>query len=574
MRRAEYPLWFLHPLCAAITLAGCSTGPNVELRAAVDRADYPAARDILYPTLEKTDKDDRNYILNRMRLGMVELADGRPRDAEPVFSDTFDLLRRQGINDDKTVAATVLGEDGVIYWKGEPFEQALAFTYIAANMAMLGEWDNARAAAQASLFRLRDFGESKDARGSQSKSPEQVAQEAIRREQRSEGGMEDYLDKGYTPIKTNFALGYLMCAVSNLALAGADPDRRSEAQDNFREACDLAPDLKPVADALLDGSANTLLLVDYGSGPEKVAYGPDGSLSKFQPRTPSDRRRLLVSLNKFTPQPFAAACDVNAMARDHLWNSFEDVRRVKSFIGDSLLIGGTAVALTAENKEETQSLIGLGMILGGALLKSTSHADLRHCEIFPQRTYAAAITVAFPGSLMELAVENDPSSRLAVEGVSPPSTGSLQLIYIRLPVGTQQSWQSAGQVRYSNDLQDTTLPGADLPFILGGRCTRSPTIETLARYQKSGYLTDWTVADLENLYRAEGIYWDADDPASRNRNHVLEGGTTLVPPAPGTTGYARTFNQDHPAYQPRSREGKELAASLRIRQPAAQGDSR
>lgn len=84
------------------------------------------------------------------------------------------------------------------------------------------------------------------------------------------------------------------------------------------------------------------------------------------------------------------------MARDHLWNSFEDVHKVKSFIGDSLLIGGTAVAFSAENKEETQSLIGLGMILGGALLKSTSHADLRHCEIFPQRTYAAAITVAFP----------------------------------------------------------------------------------------------------------------------------------------------------------------------------------
>lgn len=83
--------------------------------------------------------------------------------------------------------------------------------------------------------------------------------------------------------------------VSNLALAGSDPDRRSEAQDNFREAW-TRTDLKPVADALLDGSANTLLLVDYGSGPEKVAYGPDGSLSKF--RHPARRPTVAACLSR------------------------------------------------------------------------------------------------------------------------------------------------------------------------------------------------------------------------------------------------------------------------------------
>jgi hypothetical protein len=37
---------------------------------------------------------------------------------------------------------------------------------------------------------------------------------------------------------------------------------------------------------------------------------------------------------------FSQACDVNEMAMDHMWQSFEDARRAKSYIGTALLAAG------------------------------------------------------------------------------------------------------------------------------------------------------------------------------------------------------------------------------------------
>ncbi len=89
--------------------------------------------------------DERDYLLDRLELAIVLLADGYPHVAEPIFARIYDILRTQGINQDKTVASVVLNED-VKFWKGEPFEQALAMHYIGLNHATTGGWDNLRAA--------------------------------------------------------------------------------------------------------------------------------------------------------------------------------------------------------------------------------------------------------------------------------------------------------------------------------------------------------------------------------------------------------------------------------------------
>lgn len=145
--------------CAGLfALAGCQE--RVVVLNDVCQGCYGEARGKLVPTLSQ-DVKDRSYTIDRMRLGISELADGLPDSAETTMNETYYLLRTQGLNADKTVEAVVVNE-GVKRWKGEPFEQALMYCFIAVQKAMRGEWDNARAAASNSLFMLKDFSEQEE----------------------------------------------------------------------------------------------------------------------------------------------------------------------------------------------------------------------------------------------------------------------------------------------------------------------------------------------------------------------------------------------------------------------------
>src|SRR6185369_8080879 len=199
--------------------------------------------------------------------------------AEEVANQTFRLLRTQGLNADRTTASIVLNED-IKIWKGEPFEQALSYTYIAIQKAELGQWDNARAAANASLFLLKDFGHNE--RGQEMTNIE-VARRAAEQDARSNGAGDRYINKGYTPIKTNFVLGYLLSGLANKALGRTD-----EANDNFNEAVVVNASLKPLANNLAKGTYNTVFIVDFGRGPTKTASGPDKAFASFVPNTRSD----------------------------------------------------------------------------------------------------------------------------------------------------------------------------------------------------------------------------------------------------------------------------------------------
>jgi hypothetical protein len=549
----------------------------------VDRGEYGRAAARVAEGLTG-DRGDREYLLERMRLGWALLADGRPAAAEPVMSRVFEVLRTQGINDDRTAAAAVFGEGGVIYWKGEPFEQALMFHAIAMQKGLLGEWDNARAAAQASLFLLKDFGENE--RGGR-RTKEEIGEEAIRRAEREgdESAFEEYLDKGYTPVKTDFALGYFMGGVANLAmyLDGGDPARRDEAGDYFREAFTLVPGVRAVADELMSGRANTVFVVDYGPGPEKVRYGPDDSLARFEPRLASDARALVMEVfggEAQAGQPVALhgeiqagrpvarsalVCDVNEMARDHMWNNLEDVRAAKSAIGEAMILGGAVALGSARRKDDTQQIVGLSLIGAGLLSKLTAGADTRHLEVLPQRVYVAAARIDEAETTVTVAVAG--GARTALPGLGPPGPGEgLRLHYVRMPRSEALlSWAGEGRVRYANDACECAVAGDDLPYILGGRCVRRPSLDVLRRYQAAGRLVDFSVHDLENLYLAEGIRLRDDPRAEVGARHVLEGGDSLAAPVAGSTGFVRVFCREHPAWRPRSRECAEAAERERSR---------
>ena len=554
-------------MCAA--LVACSSSTRGEkIRQAVAQGEFGRAAARLEEVMTQ-DRSSRDYMLDRMRLLYLRLADGRPARTDAVATTVFDLLRTQGINDDKTTAAAVFGEGGVIFWKGEPFEQAMAYAAVGINKGVLGEWDNARAAALSSLFLLKDFGENE--RG-QRKSTQDIAREALESERRRERGdstaktYEQYLDKGYTPGQTDFALGYFLAGVANFAmfLEGGDPARDDEARDNFREAFELRPDLKPVADAIVERRANTIIVADFGQGPEKVAYGPDNALARFAPTSRAGARPLRVRQNTAEVGAFAVAADTDRMSRDHMWNNFEDVRSAKSTLGTALLAGGVITA-AASDRNQTAQIVGASLAGLGLLLKATAGADTRHCEALPQRTYIAALRIDEPGTEVRLSIDDAGVMGLTLPSLAPPKQpGGLRLHYVRLPHAPgQRPWQWPGGIVYANDAVAARVPGDELPYILGGRCVRPPTLETLRRYQAAGNLLDYSLADLENLYRDEGIIFDSRGVVGRDALHLLEGGRALETPDPGSAGYARLFCQPHPPYQPRSPRLEQALEQLR-----------
>lgn len=550
-------------LALLAALVGCSSRPDRDLRTLVARGDFARAAARIETTMARNRKD-RDFLLDRLSLGVVRLADGRLEHAEPPLLEVFDVLRTQGVNEDKTVAAAVFGEEGVIFWKGEPFEQALAYTYVALHRAMSGEWDNARAAASSSLFLLRDFGVNELG---ERLTPRELAERAAQHE--GSGADDEYLDHGYTPTPTNFALGHFLTGVANLALAQGDPARGAEARDHFREAFELNPALRDVADALISGRADTILVVDYGLGPRKVRYGPDGALARFAPITPSDQRPLDVRIPGAPPQTFPVACDVNVMAADHMWNNLEDIRRAKSAIGSGMMLGGAITVVAAG--DDTAQLVGLGLLFGGLFTRATAQADIRHCEALPQRTYIAAIDLPDRPTNVTISVTGDPNSILTLPALRPPdSVAPLGLYYVRLPYARAPDWARAGAVRFGNDAGGGAVPGDELPWILGGMDVRLPTSRALARYQEAGFLTSFTLNDLRELYRLEGIVFDGPPPKGRDGRHILEGGRWLGAPAPGTTGFVRLFCGNHAPYEPRSEQVRRLARSILEERRASQ----
>ncbi|MBS0195965.1 MAG: hypothetical protein JSR77_04330 [Planctomycetes bacterium] len=543
-------------LFAAALLAGCTPMLDERLVEATNVGRYGGARVALQKRLTN-DRSDRAYILDRMRLLILTLADGSPDAAEEVANQTFSLLSTQGVNADRTVSSAVIHES-VRIWKGEPFEQAMAYNYIALQKAMRGEWDNARAAASSSLFRLKDFSDNE--RGLTS---EELARKAAAKDARAPGNGDQYLDHGYVVAKTDFALGYLMNGLANKAIG-----RDDEASDNFREAASVNPRLDGLARQLIDGQYNTVFVIDYQRGPVKIAYGTDNAFTRFQPRVTSDERTVSLTVAGGAPVVGPQACDVNAMAAKLMWNNLEDVRRAKSLLGNAMLIGGTAVAIGSN--DDTAKWAGLGVALAGLLVKASASADTRYCEFLPRSVYVVPVTITQPDCTVSVSVAGDTGSGIVLTDMNPPRQDQrMQLRYVRLPPTPNQPWAASWRTMYANDRTAERVDGDTLPYIMGGRCVRFPGAETMKRYHDAGQLLDLTSTELEGIYREEGITFTVEDQHGESRKHILEGGDSLVCPLAGTAGYARLFGQLHEPYKPKGKALKEyLASHPQLAQPA------
>jgi tetratricopeptide (TPR) repeat protein len=368
-------------LCAlAGGVTGCVNADQRQGEQAVQAyysGDYSSAMASLKPLAEKTNGD---FVLNNVRLGSVALVAYRLDDAEAAFLRAYEVINSVGVNEGGRSVGAVLVDEKIKVWKGEPFERAMVNFYLGLVYYMRHDYNNARAAFENALFKLRDY-EDKD----------------------------DKSDK-YRDVESDFALGYLMLGKSYQRLG-----RDDLAKANFARAVQLRPYLAAAADWDRNQRSNLLLVVDYGYGPHKQTDF-DGAIVGFAPlpaqEGPVPQPVVFVDGHQAHIADVAQPpVDLLALAQDRRWQSIDTIRTVKSALGTGMIVGGAGYGIYSSGRHGgmrgSDALISAGLIGTGLLLKATSQADTRQWEMLPRTTYVLPlyvppgtheVTVTFPSS--------------------------------------------------------------------------------------------------------------------------------------------------------------------------------
>jgi tetratricopeptide (TPR) repeat protein len=361
LNRRIFRIWIWTLILGSLALCGCESQGEEQANQAVVayyEGDYGQAHALLDPLAKQTNGD---FVLNNARLGSTDLADYRLDSAEDAFLRAYEVINSVGVNDGGRSLGAVLVAENIKVWKGEPFERAMVNFYLGMIYYMRHDYNNARAAFENALFKLRDY---------------------------------DASDQNkYTDVDSNFALGYLMLAKSWQRLGETD-----KAQALFDRVRQLRPDLAYLADAKMNEEANLLLIVDWGEGPRKVT-NRDGTFVGFAPSPrqagPIFLPRVLVDGANYETGSFALPpVDFLALAQDRKWESIDTIRAIKSVAGTGLMIAGAAESFS--NRQSNEEL-GLALLAGGLLLKATSQADIRQWEMLPRTVFVIPLHVA-PGA--------------------------------------------------------------------------------------------------------------------------------------------------------------------------------
>jgi tetratricopeptide (TPR) repeat protein len=370
------PRWILGCVLPALSLIGCATPAHVrKAERAVGEyysGDYTRASEDLRPLARKTDE---NFVLNNCRLGSVELTAYDLDEAEAAFYRAYEVINSVGVNNGGRTLGAVLVDEKIKVWKGEPYERAMANFYLGVIYYMRQDYNNARAAFENALFKLRDYADAGN-------------------------------DKDYHDVESNFAPAILMLAKSFQRLG-----RDDLAKANLDKVRNLRPELRELADYDRNNSSNLLLVVDFGYAPQKVTDF-DGALVGFSP-TPGQagvipEPRVLVD-GRDLHGMWRPPVDLLALAQDRKWQSIDTIRAVKSALGTGLIAGGAVEGIRGANghgaRQRTDLMVAAGLIGSGLLLKATSQADVRQWEMLPRTTFilplkappgAHDITVEFP----------------------------------------------------------------------------------------------------------------------------------------------------------------------------------
>jgi tetratricopeptide (TPR) repeat protein len=400
----------LHPLSSLLVLAlltGCApTQHELDADDAVRAylyGDYPYALNKLRPLADRTDE---NYVLNNARLGSAALADYDLDTAESAFLNAYEVINSTGVNSGGRGAAAAVFNEKLKVWKGEPFEKAMVNYYLGLVYYMRHDYENARAAFENSLFKLRDYGEG---RGGEGKEDE------------------------YRRLESDFALGYLMLAKSFQRLGDEQAARK-----NFDRLVELRPRLKSLANWQRNQQSNVLLVIDYGYGPRRKTNEFDGAFVGFAPRPeevgPIPLPRVIVN-GALTAGPRTAhydlpPVDLLALAQEKRWQDIDTIRATKDILGTGLMVGG---AYQAHRYNQTQrgqdAAIAAGLLATGLLLKASSQADVRTWEMLPRTSFVVPLTL--PPGRHDITVDFGPEGVETWRNLDAPEKGEATY-YVRV----------------------------------------------------------------------------------------------------------------------------------------------
>ncbi|MFW5652665.1 MAG: hypothetical protein ACOC0P_01355, partial [Planctomycetota bacterium] len=452
---------------------------------------------------------------------------------------------------------TVFQNERALVWRGEPFEQAMAWYYQAVAQFIAGDFENARAAARNMQFTLVDFAgyDTVDAAVEAAESPE-------------------WFNTNADEIENDLVLGYLLAGIAEIG-----QNRQFDADAFFDRALALRPDLADLVSQLRDPDAwNTLLIVEAGAGPTKVLRGEYGETFTYEPRTFSPPLALKVIDSTGVPFSLPAKTDVAdtwRLAQHPRWWSLRSLRERKRAVGDFLQIAGTGAALygavsSDANTADKALLAGIGAILAGSALAQSSAADARYLDVLPRSVYLVPLSLPPGPNTLRLATQ--PGLDETVRHQIRPGQDAPAVYYVRLnprnagPYARRDVSMQAAIDRSIVHPNDVTGPiVGTFPWILGGTCVCTPSPEVLATYQAGGYLLDYNLEELRDLYRAEGIVFDPLPLTAETQAtwiHVLRGGRLLQAPIPGSAGFELLTYFEASPYTPKSELVKAAAAEV------------
>jgi tetratricopeptide (TPR) repeat protein len=354
--------------------------------------DYAMAAKKLEPL---ADKKDENFALNNLRLGSAELAQYDFQGAEDAFLKAYEVLNSFGVNNGGRTLGAVLVDEKMKVWRGEPFERAMANFYLGLIYYTQHDYNNARAAFENALFKLKDYPDKDDASKDEFKEAD-----------------------------SSFVVATIM-----LGRCWQQLGRDDLARAQFDAVIKERPDLEPLANYQRNADSNLLLVVEYGHGPERKTTF-DGSILGFTPTPdevgpiPSPRVEVdgqWENAHVFHEAPF----DLLAMAQDRKWQSIDTIRAVKSAIGTGLIAGGAVEGARgldeSGGRQRTDLIVGASLLAAGAMLKATSQSDVRGWDMLPRTVFVIPLHV--PPGAHDVTVEFRGGLRQTWHGLVAPEHG-------------------------------------------------------------------------------------------------------------------------------------------------------
>jgi tetratricopeptide (TPR) repeat protein len=392
-------------LLAAAGLMGAScsqtTRSSREAIISYQTGDYGTAAGILRGEIARKDE---NFVLTNCRFGSAALASGDLDGAENAFLAAYEVMNGVKTNDGgRTMGAAVVFE-GIKVWKGEPFERAMAHYYLGLIYLLKNDYENARAAFQNSLFKVREYASKDDL-------------------------------EHYTEAESNFALGYLGLGICNLRMGKTDL-----ANASFQKAVSINPGLRQVVTDLTRPGVNTLIFVDAGMGPRKEGKGWYNEESAFFP-TPAEVGPIPGILAYVDGQPANnpqvpfATVDTLAMAQQQQWQDIDTLKKVKAALGTGMMAAGTGMAAYGANRhDEGLMWAGIGTAVAGALVSASSQSDVRSWDMLPRTVYL--VPLALPPGQHQIMVQAGGGQSAPLQAAirpAAPGGGQDHVFYFRVP---------------------------------------------------------------------------------------------------------------------------------------------